>query len=182
MPTNVTFEQATAAPVGAMTAVRLLRQAGVTMGSRVLVHGASGSVGTFAVQLASHTGARGTAVCSTANVGLVASLGATAVIDYTERDFAAGDAVYDAIVDAAGKASRGRARAVLAEAGRYVSVRSAGRETPADLAQVASLLASGAIHSVIDRRYVLEQVREAHEYVERGHKAGNVVIRMQVGP
>ncbi len=177
-PTSVAFEEAAAVPVGAMTALRLLRDAGVTTGSKVLVHGASGSVGTFAVQLARHEGAVVTGVCSTANMELVASLGATTVIDYNTMDYAAGDVRYDVVVDAAGKASRDRARAVLAEGGRFVSVRSAARERAADLVHIAGLLEQGAIRPVIDRAYPLARIAEAHRYVEGGHKVGNVVITL----
>jgi NADPH:quinone reductase-like Zn-dependent oxidoreductase len=180
-PANVTFEEAAAVPVGAMTALRLLRSAGVVADTRVLVHGASGSVGTFAVQLVRHEGAVVTGVCSTTNVALVASLGASTVIDYTTTDYAAGDATYDVVVDAAGRTSRDRARAVLADGGRFVSVRSAGRERAADLMHIAGLLEQGAIRPVIDRSYPLERVREAHRYVEGGHKVGNVVITLQRG-
>jgi NADPH:quinone reductase-like Zn-dependent oxidoreductase len=180
-PPNVTFEEAAAVPVGAMTAFRLLRDAGVTAGTRVLVHGASGSVGTFAVQLARHDAAVVTGVCSTANVELVASLGATTVIDYTTMDYAAGDAAYDVVVDAAGKTSRSRARAVLADGGRFVSVRSAAGELAADLVHISGLLEGRAIRPVIDRSYPLERIREAHRYVEGGHKVGNVVITLEGG-
>jgi NADPH:quinone reductase-like Zn-dependent oxidoreductase len=177
-PPNVTFEEAAAVPVGAMTALRLLRDAGVTAGTRVLVHGASGSVGTFAVQLARHERADVTGLCSTDNVELVAALGATTVLDYTATDYTAGDAVYDVVIDAAGKTSRDHARAVLAAGGRYVSVRSTGGERAADLVYIAGLLGQGSIRPVIDRTYPLEQIREAHRYVEAGHKVGNVVITL----
>lgn len=178
-PPNVTFVAAAATPVGAMTAFRLLRDADVTRGTRLLVHGGSGSVGTFAVQLAHHRGAVVTAVCSTANVDLVASLGAATVIDYTVTDYAAGDADYDVVVDAAGKTSRNRARSVLADGGRFVSVRSYASERAADLEHIAALLEQGAIKPVIDRYYPLERMAEAHRYVERGHKVGNVVITLE---
>jgi len=180
-PPNVAFEEAAAVPVGAMTALRLLGDAGVTAGTRVLVHGASGSVGTFAVQLAHHEGAVVTAVCSTANVELVASLGADAVIDYSTTDFSAGGGAYDVVIDAAGKTSRGRARAALDDGGRFVSVRSAARERSADMVHIARLLEQGAIRPVIVRSYPLERIREAHRYVESGHKVGDVVITLEGG-
>ena len=175
-PSRLSFEQAAAVPVGAMTALRLLREAGVTAGTRVLVHGASGSVGTYVVQLAAHDGALVTAVSSTANLVLAVSLGATSVIDYTARDYAIGDAVYDVVVDAAGKTSRKHASPVMAEGGRYVSVRAGAREQADDLVAVAGLAAEGAITPVIDRSYRLGRIRDAHQYVEGGHKVGNVVI------
>jgi NADPH:quinone reductase-like Zn-dependent oxidoreductase len=180
-PTNLTFEEAAAVPVGAMTALRLIRDAGVTARTRVLIHGASGSVGTFAVQLARHGGAVVTGVCSTANVELVASLGATTVIDYTTVDYAAADVAYDVVIDAAGKTSRDRAVAVLVDGGRFVSVRSASRERAADLVRISGLLERRSVRPVIDRSYPLERIVEAHRYVEDGHKVGNVVITMD-GP
>ena len=178
-PPNVSFEEAAAVPVGAMTALRLLREAGVTAGTRVLIYGASGSVGTFAVQLARHEGAVVTAVSSTANLRLLASLGATTVIDYTTTDYAAGSAAYDVVIDAVGKTSRDHAKAVMPDGGRFVSVQSAASESAADLAHISALLEQGAIRPVIERSYPLEQIREAHRYVESGHKVGNVVITME---
>jgi NADPH:quinone reductase-like Zn-dependent oxidoreductase len=132
------------------------------------------------VQLARHDGAVVTGVCSTPNVDLVASLGAATVIDYTTMDYAAGGPAYDVVMDAAGKTSRDRARAVLADGGRFVSVRSAATERAADLVYISGLLEQGAIRPVIDRAYSLERIREAHRYVEAGHKVGNVVITLDV--
>jgi NADPH:quinone reductase-like Zn-dependent oxidoreductase len=174
-PANATFDQAAALPTGAMTALWLLRMAKVDAGMEILIYGASGSVGSAAVQLASHFGAAPTAVCSTANVDLVRSLGAKQVIDYTaDPDSDAGES-YDVIFDAVGKMPRSRRRA-LKPGGAFVTVKTTTRERREDLAFLRDLLARGAIRPVIDRRYQLEQVREAHRYVEAGHKKGNVVI------
>ena len=175
-PADVTFEEAAAVPVGGMTAQRLLRRAGVQRGMRVLIYGASGSVGTFAVQLAVHAGADVTGVCSTTNVDLVRSLGAGHVIDYTRADYAASSCRFDVILDAVGKTSRAHASRALRPGGTFVSVRGAGREQLDDLLLVRDLLERGAIRPVIDRRFPFEEIREAHRYVEAGHKKGNVVI------
>lgn len=175
-PTNISFEQAAAVPVGGLTAQAFLRKAGLRAGEKVLVYGASGSVGTFAVQLAKHLGAHVTGVCSTANVALVGSLGADDVIDYTKDDFAKRGAIYDVVFDAVGKASASRCRLALKKGGRFVSVHGWADLQPDDLDQLKELIEGGKLTSVIDRQYALEQIVEAHRYVERGHKRGNVVV------
>jgi NADPH:quinone reductase-like Zn-dependent oxidoreductase len=176
VPTNATYEEAAPLPIGALTALHFLREGDVGSGKRVLVYGASGSVGTFAVQLATHFGAHVTGVCSTSNVEMVKSLGADEVIDYTKQDFAEAGQIYDIIFDAVGKASPRRGKRVLAENGSYVSVRSSTKEKTEDLLVLRDLMEAGEVKAVIDRRYSLEQIPEAHRYVEKGHKRGNVVI------
>jgi NADPH:quinone reductase-like Zn-dependent oxidoreductase len=175
-PATMSFEQAAALPVGGLTARAFLRKAGVRSGERVLVYGASGSVGTFAVQLARHLGAWVTGVCSAANVALVKSLGATEVIDYTKDDFTAGGRSYDVVFDAVGKSSASRCKLALKKGGRFVSVNGMGKLQADDLDALKELVEAGALTSVIDRRYTLEQIAEAHRYVELGHKKGNVVV------
>ena len=175
-PAAVTFEEAAAVPVGGMTALWLLRKAGLRPEMRVLIYGASGSVGSFAVQLAAHAGAEVTGVCSAVNVDLVRSLGAAKVIDYTRDDYAASGQRYDVIFDAVGKTSRSHAARALRPGATFVSVRTAARERRDDLVVLRDLLERGAIRPVIDRRFGFEQIREAHRYVEAGHKKGNVVI------
>jgi NADPH:quinone reductase-like Zn-dependent oxidoreductase len=175
-PTTASFEEAAAVPVGGMTALQLLRKAHLQRGMTVVVFGASGSVGTYAVQLAAHFGAVVTGVCSTPNVELVRSLGASEVIDYTRDGYLVGGKTYDVVVDAVGKNSPVRSRGVLKEGGSYVTVKSLTAERLDDLVALKQLVEQGSIRPVIDRRYPLEQIREAHRYVEAGHKRGNVVI------
>lgn len=180
-PANLTNEEAAAIPYGGLLALHFLRKAGVRAGQRVLVYGASGAVGTSAVQLARHFGAQVTGVCSSANVDLVRSLGATRVIDYTREDFWEGEERYDLVFDAVGKRKSAtalrRCRQVLAPGGARVSVDDG---TPnlrrEDLVLLGELATKGEIRPVIDRAYALDDIVVAHRYVDKGHKRGNVVI------
>src|SRR5487761_2289830 len=180
-PANLTDEEAAAIPYGGLLALCRLRDADVRAGQRVLIYGASGAVGTSAVQLARHLGAEVTGVCSTSNVDLVASPGATTVIDYTSEDFTDGAARYELIFDAVGKrksaAALRQCRQVLAAGGACVSVDDG---TPKllleDLVLLGELATKGEIRPVIDRRYPLVDIVEAHRYVDNGHKGGNVVV------
>jgi NADPH:quinone reductase-like Zn-dependent oxidoreductase len=177
-PSNLTFEEAAAVPIGGLTALRFLKKAGIRNGQNILIYGASGSVGTFAVQLGKYFGAHVTAVCSTANVNLVKSLGADDIVDYTREDFTKIGTRFDIIFDAVGKTSKSACKNLFKPEGKYVSVFGSPGKSPNDLLSLKEIIESGKLKTVIDRRYTLEQIREAHAYVEKFHKKGNVVINI----
>jgi NADPH:quinone reductase-like Zn-dependent oxidoreductase len=175
-PAGLTFAQAAILPVGAMTAMDMFSRISVKKGQKILVYGASGSVGTYALQLAVHSGAEVTAVCSTANFELVKSVGANNVIDYTKEDFRKGTILYDVIFDAVGEIWKWECKKVLKPGGHFLTVRFPTKERAEHLILIKELAEKGAIKPVIDRTYTLEQVPEAHRYVETGRKRGNVVV------
>lgn len=179
-PAKATHEEAAALPYGAMIAAYFLGKASPQGGQHVLIYGASGAIGTAAVQLAKHFGANVTGVCSTANLALVRSLGADAVIDYTQEDFTAGSQRYDLVFNAVGKRkARLQCERVLTPTGKHVTVDdSLVRLRAQDLGLIIELFEAGQMKAVIDRTYPLEQMVEAHRYVDQGHKKGNVVITM----
>lgn len=178
-PDNLTYEEAAAAPTGMSTALRCLRKANIQPGQKVLIYGASGSVGTNAVQIARcHFGADVTGVCSSANLELVKSLGADAVIDYTHEDFTESGQTYDVIFDAVGKLAPAAVKRALKPTGVYLNVLvDSGRgEKIEELLFVKKLIEEGTLRPVMDRCYPLEQIVEAHRYVDQGHKKGHVAI------
>ncbi len=200
-PANMSYEEAAAVPVGGLNALHFLRRGNIQPGEKVLIYGSTGSIGAFAVQLARVFGADVTAVCGTSNIELVKSLGADKVIDYTQEDFTRNGETYDVIFDTIGKSPFSRSKDLLQQNGRYLLANPTLREQLRGLwtsltsnQQVISLVASyrtddliflkrliedGKLKSVIDRSYPLEQIVEAHRYVEKGHKKGNVVITLQ---
>lgn len=177
-PSNMTFEEAAAVPIGGLTALQFLRKAGLKTGDRVLIYGASGSVGTYAVQIAKAFGAEITAVCSAANTELVTRLGAHNTIDYTTEDFTRTETRFDIVFDAVGKTSRSACRHLLKPGGKYVTVTGSPKSKPGDLLELKDLIESGKLVAVIDRRYPLEQIREAHVYAESFRKKGNIVVNV----
>ena len=177
MPSQATYEEAAALPVGGMTALEILRRGNIKPQNKVLINGASGSVGTYAVQIAKNFfNANVTGVCSTKNIQLVKSLGANEVIDYSKEDFVQMDQSYDVIFDAVGKLTQTEAKKALNENGVFLTVKTTTKETEDSLSALVSLFDSGKLKVIIDSRYPLEQVVDAHRKVETGHKIGNVII------
>ena len=183
MPANLGYAEAAAVPSGAIGALAVLRGKGeVHKREHVLVYGASGSVGSFGVQIAKAYGARVTAVCSGENTAWVQELGADQVIDYTQEDFTTTGEKYDLIFDAVGNLIHGYKKnhftPALQPGGTFVSIDGGYKETADDLVYIKGLVEAGKIKPAIDRQYPLDQIAEAHRYVEQGHKKGNVVINV----
>lgn len=178
-PANLTYEEAAAVPGAGQTAWRCLQKGSIQPGQKILIYGASGAVGSYAVQLASrHFGADVTGVCSGANLELVKSLGAATVMDYTRQDFTQNSATYNVVFDAVGKLLPAQGKKALKSGGVYLNVLiDSGRgEKLEHLLALNELIEAGKVRPAIDRVYPLEQIVEAHRYVEQGHKKGNVVI------
>ena len=203
----MSLEDSAAILFGGVSALHFLRKAKVGAGQRVLVYGASGSVGVFAVQLAKHFGARVTGVCSTANLDLVRSLGADEVVDYMREDFSKAGQVYDVIFDTVGKSGFSKSLKALKRGGAYVLVGGSGapseifgnmvrsiwasmtgaavvisgvaKADPSYPALLKELIEAGKLKTVIDKRYSLDQIADAHRHAEGGHKRGHVIVRVR---
>ncbi|MCH8094072.1 MAG: NAD(P)-dependent alcohol dehydrogenase [Chloroflexi bacterium] len=200
MPANATYEEAACITLGGREALHFLRKGNIQRGERILINGAGGSIGTFAIQLAKYFGAEVTGVDSGEKLEMLHSIGADEVIDYTQEDFTKSGVTYDAIFDVVGNISLSSGQRSLRENGRYLLanprvsqivgglwtsmtsskkvVMQTADATPEDLVFLSELIEAGEIKSVIDRTYPLEQIPEAHRYVEKGHKKGNVVITL----
>jgi NADPH:quinone reductase-like Zn-dependent oxidoreductase len=185
-PATMSYEEAAAVPYGALIGSHFVSKGNIQRGQKVLVYGASGAIGTTAVQLAKYLGAEVTAVCSTANLALVKSLGADKVIDYTREDSVSGGELYDFVFDAVGRRKSSKLKLqcknALTQGGKYVSV-DGGMPWPRAeyLVRLKQIIEAGHFRAVIDRCYPLEQIVEAHGYVDQGHKKGNVVITVGHG-
>lgn len=178
-PVNMSHSEAAAIPIGAGTALRFLKKADIKSGQKVLIYGASGSVGTYAIQIAKYYGASVTGVCSSSNLVLVKSLRADHVIDYTKVDFSQDGKIYDVIFDAVGKCERSKIKQSLKKSGIFLSVKgNPGKINADDLNFLKQLSESHNLKPVIEKEFSMEQIAEAHRYVDMGHKKGNVVLKI----
>ena len=177
-PKNLSFQQAAALPVGAMTAMFLLEKTNLKEGQNVLIYGASGSVGSYAIQIVNQKGAKVTGVCSSSNFEMVKSLGANHLIDYKKDDYSDAEEKFDIVFDAVGKTTKSNAKKVLKCNGTFVSIKMLTKETTENLEQIKDMAEQEKLKPYIDKYYKLDDIVKAHEYVDSGRKRGNVVIEI----
>jgi NADPH:quinone reductase-like Zn-dependent oxidoreductase len=178
-PSNLTFEQAAAVPAGALTALLHMQKVNIQKRKKILIYGASGSVGTYAVQIAKYYGGEVTGVCSTSNLELVKSIGTDKVIDYTKEDFTKTDETYDVVFDAVYKISKSKCKNILKENGIFDSSHAKiPQPKEKDLIFLKELIEKNKLKPVIDKTYTMNQIVEAHRYVDKGHKKGHVIIKI----
>ena len=175
-PVNLSYEQAAAVPAGGITALMNFKKANMKRGQKILINGASGSLGTYAIQLAKYYGAEVTGVCSAKNFELVKSLGADKVIDYTKEDFTKNGETYDVVYDAVINTKRSRCKDLLKENGLFLNNNGLEKIETDDLNFLKELIEKEKLKPIIDKTYTFEQIVDAHRYVDKGHKKGNVVI------
>lgn len=180
-PENMSFEEAATTPLGSLTALYFFGRANVSNNQKILIYGASGSVGTFAIQLARFFGAKVTSVCSQKNIDLVKSLGTDYAVDYTTTEITSLNEKYDVIFDAVGKIHKSDCRKILSPNGKFVSVKNQSRPTQNDLHFIKKLIESKKLISIIDKTYKLKDIKEAHRYVEQYRKRGNVAVLVKEG-
>ncbi len=175
-PQNLNYQQAAALPIGAMTAMYLLEKANVKNGQNVLIYGASGSVGSYAVQIAHQKGANVIGVCSSSNFEMVKSLGAESLIDYQKEDYSQCNEQFDIVFDAVGKTTKSKAKKVLKTRGHFVSVKMLTKEKDEHLTLIKEMAEKEELIPFIDKYFKLDEIVKAHKYVDTGRKRGNVVI------
>ncbi len=179
-PKNLNYQQAAALPIGAMTAMYLLEKANLKNGQNVLIYGASGSVGSYAVQIAHQKRARVTGVCSSSNFKMVKSLGAENLIDYKKKDYSKSGEKFDIVFDTVGKTTKSKAKKVLKTGGNFVSVKMLTKEKDEHLMLIKEMAEKKELIPFIDRYFKLDEIVKAHEYVDTGRKKGNVVIDIKL--
>jgi NADPH:quinone reductase-like Zn-dependent oxidoreductase len=178
-PENLSYEEAAAVPAGAFTALKNLQKAHIKKGLKILINGASGSLGTYAIQLAKYHKTEITAVCSAKNAELVKSIGADHVIDYTSKDFTKTDEQYDIVYDAVMKSNKARCRKILKPNGIFLNNSHLPKMKTEDLVFLKDLIEKNLLKPVMDRTYTIDEIVEAHRYVDKGHKKGNVAIKIK---
>ncbi|MGY3795705.1 NAD(P)-dependent alcohol dehydrogenase [Aquimarina sp. 433] len=177
-PENLSYHEAAALPIGAMTAIYLLEKANFKNGQNVLIYGASGSVGSYAVQIANQKGSYVIGVCSASNFEMVKSLGASSLIDYKKEDYSQRNESFDIIFDAVGKTTKSKAKKVLKTGGVFVSVKMLTKEKNEHLRLIKDMAEKGKLKPFIDKSFTLDEIVKAHEYVDNGRKRGNVIIHI----